>query len=407
MTVTRIPRSRVLAYQIFEAADSSWTLVIAFVFFGVYVEHGLHRPGVDYGWALSIATVLSALLWPMIGAAADVAGPRRPYLRRFVLGVVGFTLAIPLAGSFWLALIAFAGASICASGAFTMYLSMLPAAAAGRTPSQVVSGAVTIGFFGSLFSLLAFTVLVPEESQAGRVFVPMAILYATLTLPAMAAAPDFPDTGQRASICRAYERVKATLSEATQHAELVRFLSAYALIWSVGLAVPAFMGLYVRNVVGFSAADLALLYAPAILSGAIGSAVIFRPLIARIGAKRTLVFVVVIWGLFFSVLFLPPQRWRFIYVAGPLIGLGIAGTEIAARTILMSLTPPGKSGVIWGVFGLCDRGANVLGNLTWTIALTVFGETSFGYHATALALAALLVLGALILIRLPSAHIAG
>jgi MFS transporter, UMF1 family len=399
-----IPYYRVLSYQLFEAADSSWTLVVAFVFFSVYVEHVLHRPGVEYGWALSIAAALVALLWPIVGAAADIAGPRRPYLRWFALGVVGFTLMIPAAGSFWPAMITFACASICANGAFTFYTAMLPAASAGRNPSEVVSGAVAIGFVGSLLSLLAFTFSVVAENEAGKVFVPMALWYLLLTLPAMLTAPDFLPTGRRASVQLSFERVKATISEATKHAELLRFLGAYSLIWSVCLAVPAFMGLYVRNIVGFSADDLALLYVPAIVSGAIGAAALFRPLIARVGAKRTLVCVVIIWSLFFAVLLLPPQRWLFPFVAGPLIGLGIAGAQTAGRTMLVGLTPSGKSGEIWGAFSLCDRGANALGNLTWTIALTLFDESTFGYRAAALALSLLLVGGALILARLSDAQ---
>lgn len=400
MASTHIPRYRVFSYQLFEAADSSWTLVLAFLFFGIYVEHGLNRPGVDYGWALSIASGLVALLWPIIGAAADIVGPRRPYLRWFVVGVVGFTLMIPTTGSFWPAMLAFAAAAICGNGAFTFYTAMLPAVSAGRNPSEIVSGAVAIGFVGSLVSLVVFTSLAGAESNAGNIFAPMAILYLLLSLPAMLVAPDFSATGRRASLRLASERVKTTLSEAAKHVELLRFLGAFTLIWSVCLAVPAFMGLYVRNIVGFSTEDLALLYAPAIISGAIGAATIFRLLITRIGAERTLLFVVVIWGLFFLVLFLPPQRWLISYVAGPLIGLGLAGTQTAGRTILLRLTPPGKSGEIWGAFGLCDRIANVLGNLTWTIALTIFGETAFGYHAAAVALAILLVAGALIIIRI-------
>lgn len=395
---------RVACYALFEAADSSWTLAIAFVFFGVYVEHVLHHSGVEYGWFLSIAGLAVAVLWPLVGAAADITGPRRPYLAAFVVGVAVFTASLSFTSAFVPALALFCAASVCANGAFTLYTAMLPEVSRGRERATVIGIAVGVGFGGSLLAMGLAGAFAPKEADVGEVFLPAAIAYLVLAFPAALFSPDQRATDTRLSLRVACERCAQMLHDVRRHTGMWRFLLAYTLIWSVSLGAPPFLGVYARDVLGFHPDELALIYGPAILAGAVGSLTIHRTVVAYGGGKLALYWVIVLWVVVSLLLLLDPQRKMLVYVIGPLVGLCVSGTTVASRTLLLELTPPGRSGETWGLFGLCDRLANVIGNLAWTIALAVLGEGIAGYRAAALSFAALVALGLITLLRFKLSH---
>ena len=75
-------------YSIFEAADSGWSLIIVSTYFGTFLQVVLKEPGADFGWAVTLAALIIAVISPLLGAAADASGRRQPYLRFFVFGVV-------------------------------------------------------------------------------------------------------------------------------------------------------------------------------------------------------------------------------------------------------------------------------------------------------------------------------
>lgn len=74
---------------------------------------------------------------------------------------------------------------------------------------------VGIGYAGSLVCMLILSRLVPSDELAGRVFLPMALIYWVLAFPAMYLAPDFPSKVRpRMGIVAAYGRVRQTFREA-------------------------------------------------------------------------------------------------------------------------------------------------------------------------------------------------
>lgn len=68
---------KVLSYLVYESADSAWSLIVVSVYFGAFVQHALHEPEADFGWALTAGNAIVALLSPLLGASADVSGRRQ------------------------------------------------------------------------------------------------------------------------------------------------------------------------------------------------------------------------------------------------------------------------------------------------------------------------------------------
>lgn len=260
----QVSRWRVFFYLIYEAGDSAWSLIVVSVYFGAFVQHVLREPGADFGWALILGNILVALLSPVLGANADVSGRRQPYLRFFVFAAAAFTAGIGFTSSFTIAVLLFMAAYICINAAFTFYTALLPAVSNEHNVSTIVGTAVGVRYAGGLITLALLSPLAPTDAEAGRVFLPMALTYLFVAMPVMYLAPDFAaKPATTLALRQAYARIAQTFREARQHSDLFKFLIADFLYENAAAAVITLMGLYARNIMGFTASELEAVFIPA------------------------------------------------------------------------------------------------------------------------------------------------
>ncbi len=414
------PRPRRLAsvlwrYSTFEAGDSSWSLIIVSTYFGTFLQVVWRRPAADFGWAVTAGALVVAAISPLLGAAADHSGRRQPYLRFCVAGVVLATGCLTWATAVPMAIGLFVAAYICVSGAFMLFTAMLPAVGDEKNVASLVSTTVGFGYVGSLACLLVLSPLVPSDELAGRVFLPMSLIYLACALPAMYLAPDF--TARSAAqfdVRAAYRRLTETVREARRYRSVFCFLMGDFFYENAVASVITLMGLYSRNVIGFKAGELTLLFGPAIGVAILSAFALFGPLIRAIGPKKTVLADLALWLVLFGlVLTIRPglelrigpmvlgAKGLFILTVAPLAGIGLAGVWSSSRVLLTALTPAEKSGEFWGLYNLSGRTASVVGDATWSGILTIFGERIFGYQLAVAALALYILLGAWLIWLVP------
>jgi MFS transporter, UMF1 family len=402
-------------YSTFEMGDSAWSLIVVSTYFGAYLQAVFRRPAADFGWAVTIGALVIAAVSPILGAAADHTGRRQPYLRAFVCGAVLSTIAIAWASSASGVLLFFTMAYICVNGAFTFFTALTPAVSNERNVARVVSATVGTGYAGGLVCLLALAWLAPTGQTAGRVFLPMGIIYLACALPAMYLAPDFPArAGARLALGAAYRRMGETFREARRYRHALTFLVADFLYENAVASVITLMGLYARNRMGFETGELKALFGPAIVVAMLSAVGVFGPLIRAVGPKRVVLIDLAIWLVLFGlVLAIRPEtalqvgalhlgaKTLFALTVAPLAGMGLAGVWSSSRVLLTALTPATKSGEFWGLYNLSGRSASVLGDATWSTILTLFGERTLGYDIAVVALAVYVLLGAVLITTLP------
>jgi len=402
-------------YSIFEAGDSGWSLIIVSTYFGTFLQVVLKEPGADFGWAVTAGALIIAAISPVLGAAADNSGRRQPYLRFFVFGVVLATAGLAWATTVPVAMLLFILAYICANGAFTFFSAMTPAVSDERNVASVIGMTVGVGYAGSLICLLTLGRLVPTDELAGRVFLPMSLIYLAFAFPAMYLAPDFAaKRAAKVDVRAAYRRLRQTFREAQRYKHVFRFLVGDFLYENAVASTITLMGLYSRNVMGFKSSELAALFGPSIVVAMISAWTIFGPLIRVIGPKKVVLLDLLIWLILFAlVLTIKPgvtldmgefhldTKLLFTVAVAPLAGLGLAGVWSSSRVLLTALTPAHKSGEFWGLYNLSGRTASVLGDATWSTILTVFGERVFGYDVAVAALALYVLLGAILISAVP------
>ncbi|HEY3367892.1 MAG TPA: MFS transporter [Symbiobacteriaceae bacterium] len=405
-------------YSIFECSDSAWSLIIVSTYFATFLQVVLHQPGATFGKAVTVGALIIAVISPILGAAADHSGRRQPYLRFFTFGVVLMTAAMGFATTVPMALTLFVLAYVSVNGAFTFFTAMLPAVSNERNVGTILPLTVGIGYAGGLITFFGLKPLVPTDDLAGRVFLPMAIIYLIFALPAMFISPDFEQKStHKLDIGAAYRRIGQTFKEAQKHRFLFRFLIADFLYENAVASVITLMGLYARNVMHFSAGELTMVFGPSIVVAMLSAWGIFGPLVRKIGPKKSVLVDLGVWLLLFALALVVrpgttlhlgattiPDKMLFTIGVAPLAGLGLAGVWTASRVLLTALTPAEKSGEFWGLYNLSGRTASVLGDMTWTAVLIWLGEGLFGYQMALVALAVYVVAGGLMVFALPDAR---
>ncbi len=179
---------------------------------------------------------------------------------------------------------------------------------------------------------------------------------------------------------------------------LTRWRGAFVamLLWS-GATLPL-LGAYVRahgsigwaQVFALIAADQLLGIALSLLVG--GRLV--APLVRRLDAKGAVILglaiytVIPLWGFFLS------TQAEFVMI-GWLVGTVQGGTQALSRAIYAELSPAAKSGEFFGLYGLSEKFAGILGPLLYGVV----GQLTHNPRASILSVSAFFLLGIVMLAR--------
>ncbi|MFC1870339.1 MFS transporter [Chloroflexota bacterium] len=136
-----------------------------------------------------------------------------------------------------------------------------------------------------------------------------------------------------------------------------------------------FMGICIANEIGFSATKVQVLMLVSITAAVIGG-LVFGPVTDKIGPKRSLNVVLIIWMVVLSgtvavaVFNLPGTLFWSI---ASLAGVALGGTWTADRPYLIRLAPPKYLGEFYGLFRMAGRFASFIGPLIWGLIVTTLG----------------------------------
>ncbi|WP_199699235.1 MFS transporter [Oleomonas cavernae] len=376
-----------------------FTLVTTFIFAPYFTSAVVADPvtGQAYwGYTQTVAGIAIALLSPVLGAIADAAGPRKPWI--FALACLTFAgcavlwWAVPGidGGMLFGILAAITIATIGAEFAIVFNNAMLPSLVPPERIGVLSAIGWGIGYVGGLISLglvLGLFVLpqVPAFGldkatfDAERMVGPLSALWlAVFILPMFAFVPDQKSRGVAigAAVGAGLRQLGETLRGLKHYRNVVRYLLAHMIYGDALLAIFAFGGIYARATFGWDLLTIGifgiLLNVLAMTGSFIGG--VLEP---RIGSKRTiaLAIVMMIVGIL-GILSIGPERIFFVIeVAAPapdrglfaspaehaflactlILGLPFGPAQASSRSLMARLAPPGMVTEFFGLFALSGK----------------------------------------------------
>jgi UMF1 family MFS transporter len=419
-----VTKREIFGWAMFDFANSSYTTVVVTVVYSAFFVGYIVPPGSairDSYWSIAIilSTLLALVLSPLAGAICDLSGRKKAYLfgTTLICAVGTAALALVGPGGVWpaIALIVLSNAAWMLSE--SLCGSFLPDLSTPETMGKISGLGWGIGYFGGLASVILATRLVirsdPATNPARYIAENQMAMVAIGAFFLVAALPTFLLVRNRSRPAPGFERAGAltllkaglrefgrTVETARRNRILFQFLGAF-MVYMAGLdAIVKFVGIYAREEVRLTTAELGMLFLVLQLSAA-GGALGFGWLESRIGPKRTVLLTLLWWivgvlGIYFldalaGTLGSDPKK--VFYGLGLFAGAGIGATQASSRTVVGLLSPPDQTAQMFGFWGMFARLATILG--------TSFGfvSDSLSRRAAVLVVVGFFAAGAILLSR--------
>ncbi|NDV88355.1 MFS transporter [Aurantimonas aggregata] len=407
---TPLRRPGVWAWMTFDfAAQPLFTVIITFVFGPYFVSQLAPDPATGQFWwsaAATVAGLFIALLCPLLGAVADRAGPRKPWIAAFgVVQVTALALLWFAAPGSPLVLVALliVLAQISAEFSIVFNDAMIPRLIHVRSIGRVSNIAWGLGYAGGIIFLmftLAFLAgstetgltllglqplfgLDPALGEGARATGPLAALwYLVFVLPMFFLTPDRkPERPIGAAARDGIKDLKATFREIRSRPDLFRFLLARMFYQDGVNGLLILGGAFAAGMFGWSLTESGL-FGIIINVAAIAGCLLASVLDAKLGSKGVVVMSIVClvvaticiastapgFTLFGLLTFAPVAEGglfasgaeRSFVVYGMLIGLAYGPVQASSRSWLAQSVTAEEAGRYFGFYALIGRATSFL-----------------------------------------------
>ena len=367
-------------------------------------------PGSLALYSITAATLLSAVLLPVVGAAVDRSGRKRTLLGRFAwAGSITAAAMVFLGGTrWWLGVVLVLLANLCYFSSLVIYDAILVDIATPDERDAVSSRGWAFGYIGGGLLLAVNLGMVTAHSALGlstEAAVRISLLSAGLwwggftfvtyrglrDRPPLAAAP----VGGAGPVRAAFGQLAQTLRDLRNYPQTLWFLLAY-LFYNDGIQTVIYASsLCGQEQLHLSKNDLILTILLVQFVGFAG-ALLFGRLARRIGAHRTVLISLVLWCLVVAGGYFLPERRPLLFLAlGSGIGLVLGGTQALSRSLYSQLVPRGREAEYFSLYQSAERGTSWFGTLMFGLIYQLTGS----YRDAILALVAFIVLGGALLLR--------
>jgi UMF1 family MFS transporter len=402
------------SWILYDVANSAFSTAVMAGFFPIFFKQ-YWSTGVEatvstfrLGVTNSTASLMVALMAPVLGAIADAGGTRRKYLLTFAgLGVVMCTALYFIGQGQWMAAAAVYVVSLLGfSGSIVFYDALLVAVARPDRADYVSAMGFAAGYLGGgvLFAVNVWMTLSPATfglsgaDHAVRVsFLLVAAWWLVFSIPLALWTREQPAAARPGA-----PRIRTGLAELS---ETLRGMRRYRLVFVFLLAYWFYIdGVHtiVRMAVDYGLSlgfDTGTLITALLLVQFVGfpASIAFGRMARTTGAKRAILAGVAayagicVWGYFMN------RLWEF-YGLAVAIGLVQGGVQSLSRSYFSRIIPRERAAQFFGFYNTVGRFSAVLGPVLMGWA----GYATGNPRVSMLAVMVLFVVGGAILSRLPT-----
>ncbi|MFD4376132.1 MFS transporter [Streptomyces sp. NPDC058486] len=373
-------------------------------------------PGSLFPYAVSLSLVVAIVAMPLVSAAADRFGRKKPLLAAAAyIGAGATTGMFFLEGTRYLLgafLLIVANASFAV--AMMLYNAYLPQIADPDERDRVSSRGWAFGYTSGALVLVLNLVLYSghesfglEEGEAVRICLASAGLwwgaFALIPLRRLRdrRLPPAPGGADRpageGAVGAGWRQLRSTIKDMRKHPLTLAFLLAY-LVYNDGVqTVISQAAIFGEEELGLEKTTLitAVLLVQVL---AVAGALLMARFARTYGAKRTILGALVVWTVILMAGYLLPAGAPvFFYCLAAAIGLVMGGTQALSRSLFSHLVPEGKEAEYFSAYELSDRGLSWLGPLMFGLVY----QLTDSYRAAIISLVIFFVAGFALLARVP------
>ena len=374
----------------------------------IYANSLLEAAGQDnivstWGYAQTVASLVIALLMPILGSIADVQGMKiKFFLGFFLTGVVMcLGMSLPLG---WLAfLVVYVLATIGLNGSLTFYDSMLIDTTSNERMDKVSSHGYAWGYVGSTIPfIVCIAVIFGGPSLLGldtatctRIsFLITAVWWVAFTVPLLRS---YRQVHYRTTADHTAEAVRGTFRElaatfrriAHDRSLLLFMIAFFFYIDAVNTVISMSTSYGTQLGIDSTQLVIALLVTQFV---AFPCAILYGRLAGRFGAKRMIVIAVIAYlGIVMFAAFFLKTAVEF-WILAILVGMFQGGIQALSRSYYGKIIPKDHANEYYGFYDIFGKTASVLGTFLVATTTAVTGNASAGVLSIAVLLVAALVL---------------
>lgn len=395
-----------VSWVLYDVGNSAFVMLstaLIPVYFASLAEEG-SSVVVAWGYAETVASLILALLMPLLGSLADLAGNKKKFLVGFAgtgavacaaLGVPQHALAF---------LVVYVIAAIMLNGSMVFYDAFLIDATTEDRYDQVSSHGYAWGYIGSCIPFIACLAVVLGGPSFGLdmgtgmkvAFVITALWWIVFTIPIAKNVKQTHFREQSAHVFKTtFSSLATTVKSIVHNKRLLFFLVAF-FFYIDGVHTVIKMSTSYGTDLGIDSTQLvlALLVTQFV---AFPSAIAYGRLAKRFGTRHMLMvgafayFCIVMFAAFFL------KSATEFWILAICVGLFQGGIQALSRSEYGKLIPKNKSNEYYGFFDIFGKYAAVMGTFLVSVFTQITGNASFGV----LSIAVLFIVGFCFLCAMP------
>ena len=337
-----------------------------------------------WGYAASIATLITAFLGPVIGTLADTKGFKKPiFLIFLIIGTVG-CISLGLAKQWTLFLIIYIIAKIGFSASIIFYDSMLSDITSEERFDNVSSQGYAWGYIGSCIPFILCLIVVLGADKIGISletamiisFGIVAVWWFCLTIPLLKTyrQKHFVER-QKHAVSASFQRIGNTIRNVRNEKKVFLFLLAF-FFYIDGVYTIIDMATAYGSALGLDSTGL-LLALLATQLVAFPFSILFGKLAKKFPAQKLIgCCIIAYFGIAVFAMFLQHQ-WQF-WTLAILVGMFQGGIQALSRSYFTRIIPAKQSGEYFGLMDICGKGASFVGTTVVSLVSQLTNDVNKG-----------------------------
>lgn len=404
-----------LSWIFYDWANSAYSITITTAILPVYFKSVFQNAGGSgslstayWGYTNSVATLILAVMAPVLGSIADYYGYKKKFFTAFfLLGVVFTALLSIVPQTKWMLLLGFYVLTMVGFyGANVFYDAFLVDVTEEKRMDMVSSMGFGLGYIGSTIPFMASMALI-LLAQKGKISIPVitatkisflitACWWGLFSLPILKNVhQQYGIEPEPNPVRKSFARIRDTFHNIKQHRSAFMFLLAY-FFYIDGVDTIIKMSTAYGTDLGIGSSQLMIILL-ATQFVAFPFAILYGKLAERFPGK-TMLFVgiciytiICIFGFFL-------KNVRDFWILAMLVATSQGGMQALSRSYFGKLIPKEKSNEFFGFYNIFGKFAAIMGPLLMGVITHITGKSNYGV----VSIIFLFIIGGILLKRVPA-----